>query len=86
MNKEEYLDWCNKMGYLTITDWNYQIVGKCHYYFILNPTTDKFALIKFIPMRVGTGYPDRHEVLVQDWTDFNGYAEQFHKETEGAWK
>lgn len=73
MNYQEYINWCNQNGYITYNDWNLQRIDGADYFFIINPETDKFALIK----QSTAGY----EVLVKDWTDFNGYAEQFHKES-----
>lgn len=86
MNTSQYAEWCNKLGYITANDWGYQTIGRSDYYFILNPKTDKFALIKFTPARIGTGFPDWYDVLVQNWVDHNDWAEQFHKETQGGWK
>lgn len=72
MNYEEYINWCGDNGYLTYNDWNFQRIDGVDYFFIINPEIDKFALVK----KSLTTY----EILVKDWTDRNGYAEQFHKE------
>ncbi len=82
MNKEQYLDWCNRMGYLHYTDWNYQTIGRTNYFFIINPKRNKFALISHTPPKIGVFCYDQYEILVQNWTDYNGWAEQFHKESE----
>ena len=86
MNTQQYKDWCEQTGYITATDWQYQTIGVLSYWFLLNPKTDKFALIQYNKARVGTGYPDQYEVFVQGWTDYNGWAEKFHNETGGLWK
>lgn len=80
MNKKEFRDWCDRTGYITTNDWNYQIVCGRDYYFIINPKTDKFALISFDGKNID------YQVVVSGWTDFNGYAERFHEETAGVWK
>lgn len=85
MNKEEFSKWCDLCGYITETDWNYQVIGSSHYYFIINPKTDKFALIEYKPEIKGTAWQDWYKVLVQNWIDYNGWADKFHKETEGVW-
>jgi len=82
--EREYYCWCASHGYTTITDWGYQSIGDCNYYWLLNPKTSKFALIKHSPSF--DGYTDTYEVLVDGWTDFNGYAEAFHEETSGIYK
>lgn len=80
MNKKEYEDWCSRTGHITCNDWNYQTIGEYDYFFIINPKTDKFALIRYDKKNL-----DR-QVILKDWTDFNGYAEKFHQETEGFYK
>lgn len=80
MNKRQFESWCCENGYITTNDWNYQSIAGLDYYFIINPKTDKFALIQQ-NCEVGT-----YHTLVWDWVDFNGWAEQFHKETGGIWK
>lgn len=80
MNRKEYEDWCNRTGHITCNDWNYQTIRGFDHFFILNPRTDTFSLIRF-----DTENCD-YKVLVSDWTDYNGYAEQFHKETNNFWK
>lgn len=86
MTKEDFYSWAEHLGYIHITDWQYQIIEEVHYYFIINPKTDKFALIKFTPSRLGLGSDNQFEVLVKDWTDYNGWAEKFHEETNNVWK
>lgn len=86
MNCFEFLDWCNDNGYITCTDWNYQIIEDKHYYFLVNPKIDKFALIEYRPEIIDTGWQAWYKVLVKDWTDYNGWAEKFHEETGGVWK
>lgn len=86
MTKEDFYEWCGSKGYVHWTDWEYQIIEEAHHYFIINPKTDRFALIKFLPSRLGLGYENQFEVLVQDWTDYNGWAEKFHEETNHVWK
>lgn len=80
MTKRQFEAWCSLSGYITCTDWNIQTINNREYYFIINPKTDKFALIRE-DMRI-----DNYEILVSGWTDYNGYAEKFHEETEGVWK
>lgn len=86
MTKQDFYSWCERTGYMNITDWEYQIIDEVHYYFIINPKTDKFALIKFVPSRLGLGDANQFEVLAQNWTDYNGWAEKFHEETNYVWK
>lgn len=86
MTKQDFYSWSERLGYIHITDWQYQIIDEIHYYFIINPKTEKFALIKFIPSRIGLGADNQFDVLVQDWIDYNGWAEKFHEETNGDWK
>ena len=86
MNKKDFSAWCDLNGYITVTDWNYQEISSSHYYFIINPKTDKFALIEYRPGIEGTAWQDWYRVLVQDWTDYNGWAEKFHEETGSSWK
>jgi hypothetical protein len=52
-----------------MNDWSFQEIGEFLYYFIKNQDTGKYALIK---QYFGQ---DRYEVLLQDWTDYNGLAE-----------
>lgn len=80
MNKKEFKDWCDRTGHITANDWNYQTVRGRDYYFIINPKTDKFALISYDAKNVD------YQVVVSGWTDYNGYAEKFHEETAGVWK
>ena len=86
MTKEDFFDWCDESGYIRVNDWQYNIIKDVHYYFIINPKTDKFALIRFIPSRLGFGCTNQFDVLVQDWIDYNGWAEKFHEETRGHYK
>lgn len=86
MNTIQYSEWCDKNGYITINDWGYQTIGKSIYYFIINPKTDKFALVEYQPEIIGTLWQDWYKVLVKDWVDYNGWAEKFHEETKGGWK
>lgn len=86
MNSRDFRTWCTHNGYITSNDWNYQIIDGKHYYFLINPKTNKFALIEYKPEILGTGWQAWYTVLVEDWTDFNGWTEQFHKETGGSWK
>lgn len=82
MNKEQFSKWCDLWGYLSSIDWNYQVIGSSHYYFIFNPKTNNFALIEYRPEIKGTDFQDWYKVLVQDWIDFDGWAEKFHAESE----
>ena len=86
MNKGQFSKWCDLNGYIVANDWNYQVIGSSHYYFIINPTINKFALIEHRPEIKGTDWQDWYKVLVQDWVDYNGWSEKFHEGTGGVWK
>lgn len=79
MNKKEYLNWCERTGHITINDWGYQEIRGDAYFFIINPKTDKFTLVRFRIKDCD------YQLLVKGWTDYNGWAEQFHKETCNYW-
>lgn len=80
MNRKEFKDWCDRAGYITVNDWNYQTVRGRDYYFIINPKTNKFSLIKFDAKNVD------YDILASDLELFNDWAEKFHEETDGIWK
>lgn len=82
MRKEEFEAWLDLTGYTTINDWNYQTIDGWNYYWLINPQTNKFALIRDMPTYRGTYY----EVLVKDYVDYNGWADKFHEETRGIYK
>ncbi len=82
MTKREYDSWCDFNGYINYTDWNYQVINYDTYFWIINPKTDKFALIK--QQTIGYHNVPMYTVLVSEWTDFNGWAEAFHAESENT--
>lgn len=77
MNEKQYRDWMKKNGYTDICDWNYQTINGNHLYFIKHVTEDKYALIKQIPYNLETKQPESYEVLIEGWTDYNGWKEGF---------
>ncbi len=78
MNRDKFYEWMKATGYIPHNDWQYQKIGSATYYFIINPNTDRFALIEQAK--------SEYNVLLSGWEDFNGWAEQFHKETNYFWK
>lgn len=86
MTEEDFLTWCEQNGYITGNDWNYQVMYGKHYYFILNPKTDKFALIEYRAALTGTDWQAWYKVLVKNFNPFNDWAKRFHEETGGFWK
>lgn len=69
MDKTEFQHWQASTGYDAINDWNMQQIGSHLHYFIKNYETNKYALIKELYSKWGSTY----EVLVEGWTDFNGW-------------
>lgn len=86
MTGTEFDKWIQKTGYTNVNDWGYQIIGGHAYYWIINPATDKFALIQYTREHTAKWCTSQYEVLVEGWTDFNGWAEKFHEETQGYYK
>lgn len=80
MGELEFENWCDQTGHITATDWNYQTIGNSDYYFIINPKTNKFSLVKFDRKNID------YQILVSDFDLFNEYAKIFHEETNGSWK
>lgn len=86
MNTKDFDNWCKENGYIRRNDWCRQIINGYHYYFLINPTTDKFAFIEYRPEIKGSAWQAWFTVLVKDFVDFNGWADEFHKETAGVFK
>jgi hypothetical protein len=68
VNKREFERWKAETGYSDINDWNMQKIAGYLHYFIKNHETGLYALIK-------EKYPfEEYEVLVEGWTDYNGWS------------
>ena len=77
---ENFESWLAETRYSTINDWGFQHIDGWDYYWIINPETDKFALIRDKSLKVSGKRRKYYEVLVKDWTDYNGWAKTFHEE------
>ena len=73
MSKEDYLGWLKMSGYTDINDWNFQTIGGSNYFYIKHTLDNKYALIKHTPKISGGFVEDSFEILVQGWTDYNGW-------------
>lgn len=76
MNKEGYLGWLKISDYSDINDWNFQTIDGSNYFFIKHNFENKYALIKHRPKISGEFVEDYFEILVQEWTDYNGWGEE----------
>lgn len=70
----EYKEWMKSSGYSDMNDWNYQKIAQFNYFFIKHTKLEKYALIKEFRAKAGTGAPNRYEVLIEGWVDYNGWA------------
>lgn len=75
MYEKDYREWLEQSGYTDINDWNYQTIGRSNYFFIKHLRDEKYALIKHTPVKQGLWIPSTYEVLLQGWTDYNGWNE-----------
>lgn len=77
MNKNQFDGWLKTKEYNTSNDWNYQEIDGHHFYFIMHNSMDRYALIKELPATPHNmeGIGHEYEVLIENWTDYNGWNE-----------